>query len=179
MSKENFYTEVDEGRAAFIKNMKIDREEVEVPDFDIPGFEDEEEDLDPEEQNDKSGANRPEDTLTLDYNDAQLWSAELTLMKLDEVIAGLISVYTGKNAAKYQRWNKAEAKTKEREAQLLAAIFNKYQMRMSLEYAFLSLMVMAYAPTFLEASQDRKAKKKETIRANGGAASDPKKGAIG
>ena len=157
MSKDNFFTEVDADRSAFIEKMSTPREEVEAPDFDVPGLDDED---DPEEApgSRKSGE---DNSFNLEYTSSQLWSAELALLKFDEFMAMILASFTGQEAEKYRRRQSAALGEEDREAQLLAAIFNKYQMRMSIEYAFLSLFAMSYAPIFITAYQDHKEKKKK------------------
>jgi hypothetical protein len=162
MSKSNFFTEVDEDRKAFIDKMSTPREEVEAPDFDIPGLDDED---DPNEApTPGSSGSNGDHAFSLEYTSSQLWSAELALLKFDEFMAMLLASFTGQQEDKYRRRKSAVAGKEDREAQLLAAIFNKYQMRMSIEYAFLSLFIMSYAPIFITAYQDIQEKKKKPKR---------------
>ncbi|HKK77072.1 MAG TPA: hypothetical protein VJ953_18480 [Saprospiraceae bacterium] len=161
MSKANFFTQVDEDRKAFIDKMSTPREEVEAPDFDIPGLDDDE---DQSEEKPGSSQSGEDNEFSLEYNSSQLWTAELTLLKVDEFMAMLLAAFTGQKSDKYRRRESASLGKEDREAQLLAAIFNKYQMRMSIEYAFLSLFVMSYAPIFITAYQDLQDKKKRPKR---------------
>jgi hypothetical protein len=158
MSKDNFFTEVDEDRNAFIEKMSTPREEVEAPDFDVPGLDDEDE---PDETPGSGGSGGSDNEFNLEYSSSQLWSAELALLKVDEFMALLLASLTGQKEEKYRRRQSAALGEEDREAQLLAAIFNKYQMRMSIEYAFLSLFAMSYAPIFISAYQDFQTKKKK------------------
>jgi hypothetical protein len=162
--KDSFFSQVDEQRAKdtenFISHMKKPREEVEAPDFDIPGLVDDEEESTSEPGS--AGSPSDNDALLLEYTSEQLWSAELILFKVDEVIAWILSIFTDKSPDQYRKRKTADSKGEDREVQLAAALLNKYQMKMSLEWAFISLFVMGYAPVFIQASQDAKQKKKKT-----------------
>lgn len=162
-AKDSFFSQVDEQRAKdtenFISHMKKPREEVEAPDFDIPGLMDEEDETTPDPQGTSSKSDQ--DALLLEYTSEQLWSAELILFKVDEVIAWILSIFTDKSPDQYRKRKTADSKGEDREVQLAAALLNKYQMKMSLEWAFISLFVMGYAPVFIQASQDAKQKKKK------------------
>jgi len=157
-TKDSFFSNLDEDRAkdteSFIAHMKAPREEVEAPDFEIPGLD--EEDEVPTEG--KPAAD--EDGLMLEYSSEQLWSAELLLWKVDEVIAWLLSIYSGQSPDKYRKRKGAASSSDDREVQLFAAILNKYQMKMSLEWAFISLFAMSYAPVVMQATTDAKKKRK-------------------
>jgi hypothetical protein len=162
-AKDSFFSQVDEQRAKdtenFIAHMKKPREEVEAPDFDIPGLIDEEDENSPETQG--TSPKSDHDALLLEYTSEQLWSAELILFKVDEVIAWILSIFTGEAPDKYRKRKSADSKGDDREVQLAAALLNKYQMKMSLEWAFISLFVMGYAPVVIQATQDAKKKKKK------------------
>lgn len=157
-TKDSFFSSLDEERAkdteSFISHMKAPREEVEAPDFEIPGLDDEDED-----QTESKPAG-DEDGLMLEYSNEQLWSAELILYKVDEVIAWLLSIYSGQSPDKYRNRKGAASSSDDREVQLFAAILNKYQMKMSLEWAFISLFAMSYAPVVMQATTDAKKKRK-------------------
>jgi hypothetical protein len=164
MSKQDhFFSEVDEARAQetedFIAHMQRPREEVEAPDFDLPGLDDEE-----EETATNTSSTSDYDGLTLEYTDEQLWAAELILFKVDETIAWALAAFTGQSPDKSRKRKQASANGDDREVQLGAALLNKYQMKMSLEWAFISLFVVGYAPVFLQASQDRKDQKSKPTK---------------
>ena len=160
MSKADFFSSTDKERELdtkdFIGHMARPREQVEAPDFDVPGLDDEDE----PEKDTQEAPEDDQDTLYLDYTSEQLWSAELILFKTDELIAWLLSMLSGKSPDAYRKRKAASSNKDDREVQLLAALINKYQMKMSLEAAFLSLFLMSYSPMFISAYQDMKANKK-------------------
>ena len=161
MSKADFFSSTDKERELdtkdFIGHMARPRENVEAPDFEVPGLDD---DDDEPEKDAKESPRDDQDTLYLDYTSEQLWSAELILFKTDEVIAWLLSMLSGKSPDTYRKRKAASSNKDDREVQLLAALINKYQMKMSLEAAFLSLFLMGYSPMFISAYQDMKTNKK-------------------
>ena len=150
--KDSFFSSLDEQKVKerddFIAHMSRPREKVEAPDFELPGFEEDEISTDSPPPS--------EDSLLLEYNAEQLWTAELILFKVDEIIAWLLAIWSGQSPDKYRKRKTANAAKDDREVQLAAALLNKYQMKMSLEWAFLSLFIMGYAPVFIQAGQDAK-----------------------
>ena len=172
-SKSDFFSQVDEDRAAetkdFISHMQRPREEVEAPDFELPDLDDEEVPV-----VDDTGPRSDDDSIHMEYTSEQLWAAELALWKTDEVIAWGLSLFSGESADKYRKRKSVSTYKDDREVQLLAALINKYQMKMSLEAAFLTIFIMGYMPMFSAAYQDAQKKKKAAT----GKQQTPKRGPI-
>lgn len=149
MSKSAFFDTPEMDTTDFISQMKQPREEIEVPDIDLPG-DDLDEDAEPE----------PEDREmmdALDYTEEHRFTAEFLLIQMDKLIGFSLSVLSGEDAERYRRRiNRIQGE--DYEAQLLAALIKKYQMRLSLEWMFASAMIIAYAPAFDRAMKDRKAR---------------------
>ena len=150
MSKSAFFDNPENDTEDFIAQMKQPREEIDAPSMDLPG-----DDLDDEPA-------EPEDSEmldALDYTEEHRFTAEFLLIQMDKIIGFGLGVFSGEDSDKYRRRiNRIQGE--DYEAQLLAALIKKYQMRLSLEWMFASAMIIAYAPAFDQALKDRRAKVK-------------------
>lgn len=152
--------EADKGVKDFIKDM---REPVEKIDQ-LPGFDS---DLEPGEAEgeisageDMEGTEKP---VNFDYTEEHKFTAEFMLIQLDKILAFGFGMVSGQPADKYRR-RKEKMPGDDYEAQLGAALIKKYQMSMSLEWMFVSALVIGYAPKASEAITDRSKMKEEKRR---------------
>lgn len=151
MSNNSFFDNPEMDTSDFISQMRHPREEIEAPDLDLPGEEFEEADIEDPEDREMMDA--------LDYTEEHRFTAEFLLIQIDKIIGFGLSVFSGGEAESYRRRvNRIQGE--DYEAQLLAAMIKKYQMRLSLEWMFASAMIIAYAPAFDKAMKDRKARVK-------------------
>lgn len=151
MSKGSaFFDNPETDAEDFISQMKQPREEIETPSMELPGEDIEEEVQEPEDR---------EMLDALDYTEEHRFTAEFLLIQMDKIIGFGLGVFSGEDSDKYRRRiNRIQGE--DYEAQLLAALIKKYQMRLSLEWMFASAMLIAYAPAFDQALKDRRAKVK-------------------
>lgn len=81
-------------------------------------------------------------------------------MQLDKVLAFTLSLVSTMDADRYRR-RKTKPAGEDYEADPLAALLKEYQMRMSLEYMFVSALAIAYFPAVSMAVKDRKIAQEE------------------
>lgn len=137
---------------AFIKEMKAPREHIEPP----PAFDtDEPEDTDADPEKDLPGESDAEMADHLDYSDEHKFTAEFLLIQIDKVLAFSFGMVSGMDSERYRR-RKEKIQGNDYEVELGAAMVKKYQMRLSLEWMFISALVIGYAPMMNKAMKDRK-----------------------
>lgn len=150
MSKNSFFDNPETDAEDFINQMKQPREEIEAPSIELPNDDQEDEPVEPEDS---------EMLDALDYTEEHRFTAEFLLIQMDKIIGFGLGVFSGEDSDKYRRRiNRIQGE--DYEAQLLAALIKKYQMRLSLEWMFASAMIIAYAPAFDQALKDRRARVK-------------------
>jgi len=138
----------------FTDFMKRDREK--MPEVTTPGMEDEP--LEGASPSDGGDRLDDEEAAYLDYTEEQLYTAQLLLAQFDKVVAFGFSQWSGEDSDKYRkRINRPQGE--DYEATLLAALLKKYQARLTLEYMFLTAMIIAYLPEGARAMEDRKRNK--------------------
>lgn len=86
--------------------------------------------------------------------------AEFGLLQIDKAFAFIASLITGEDMERYQIRLK-DSPSRKNEAELAAALVNKYQFRLSIEFMFLVAIGMAYAPVCTMAFKDLKANKEK------------------
>ena len=162
-SPEDFFSDIntDEDMKSFIAHMEKPREEIpEIPSFDgddglgpiggEPG-----ESLTPDER---------DMVQYFDFTEEHRMTAEIGLIWIDRLIALVASLITGRSADEYHT-RKGKPDKDDYEIQLAAALVKKYQMRMSLEWAFMIAMGMRYGPVVASVPGDVKKAKIEKDRA--------------
>lgn len=161
-SGDNFFSTTQKDREGelndFLKHMKMPREQVDEPGFSYPDDDepDEPEKGDtPDNPKDEGGGETDEQMLDhFDYTPEHKYTAEFLLIQLDKIIAFGLGMFSGLDSDRYRR-RKARVKGDDYEAEVLAALLKKYQMRLSLEWMFVSAIVIAYAPAVEMAVKDR------------------------
>lgn len=148
-SAEDFFaTDINKDMEDFLEHMKRPKEEIDLPtdiDNDLPplGESNEEtalsDELSQEEERQLSEH--------LKYTDEQAWSAEFILTQMDKIFAFGFSLLTREQPSRY-RARTAKAKSDDHEVVLLAAIINKYQLKFSLEFAFMTAILMKYGMVY-------------------------------
>jgi len=143
----------------FISHMKTPREQMDLPNDGQgePGPPNEGDELDDSDQ---------EMMSHFDYTPEHRYLAEFFLVQIDKAVAFSLSMLSGSEAEKYRRRLKKPS-GEDYEAEILAALLKKYQMRMSLEWMFMSAMVIAYTPMVDQAVKDRRynlAKMRDQVR---------------
>ena len=135
---------------AFIKEMKAPREKIDPP----PAFESDEPDPD-DPDDDLPGESDEQMANHLDYTDEHKFTAEFLLIQIDKVLAFSFGMVSGMDSDRYRR-RKEKIQGNDYEAEIGAALVKKYQMRLSLEWMFISALVIGYAPMMNKALKDRK-----------------------
>lgn len=144
----------------FVKHMKTPREKVEAP---AVHFGDEEEEEGPLGEVDPL-AEVEQGTLShFDYDEEHEKTAEFILMTMDQAFSFVGGMYSGQPAEKYNRFSGKKRPT-EYQLSVTAAMLKKYQTKLSLEWMFATIIVMAFAPTFREAQKDRTEAKRKQMR---------------
>ena len=162
-SADDFFSvniDTDSDMQAFLEHMKRPREEVDMPDIGIGPEE-------PEKGPKKEAALDDHDRQNLaylDYDDEHRMTAEFMLIQIDKGMAFVFSFLSGKPMNDY-RTRTEKPKGEDYEAELAAALLKKYQLRMSLEFAFGMAFLMRYSPMYAKAVQDRKKLKLEEAKA--------------
>ncbi|KAA3636949.1 MAG: hypothetical protein DWQ02_07460, partial [Bacteroidetes bacterium] len=92
------------------------------------------------------------------------YTAEFLLIQIDKVLAFSFGLVSGMDSDRYRR-RKEKIQGNDYEAEIGAALVKKYQMRLSLEWMFISALVIGYAPMMNKALKDRKEvqAKKQTV----------------
>lgn len=163
-SADEFFTAKDASGdvAAFIKEMKAPREKIDPP----PAFETDEPDgPTPENQEDDLPGETDEQMAEhLDFTEEHKFTAEFLLIQIDKVLAFSFGLVSGMDSDRYRR-RKEKIQGNDYEAEIGAALVKKYQMRLSLEWMFISALVIGYAPMMNKALKDRKVvqAKKQTV----------------
>lgn len=142
---------------SFIKDMKIKREEVEPP----PAFDEPEEPEDPEAG--LPGESDEQMAEHLDFTEEHRFTAEFILIQMDKMLAFSFGLISGMDSDRYRR-RKEKIQGNDYEAELGAALIKKYQLRLGLEWMFISAIVIGYAPMMNKAMKDRKEVVKEKQR---------------
>ena len=160
-SPDDFFADInpEADLKGFISHMEQPREEIpQLPNFDggigpIGGGEDGEpgEGLSPDER---------DMVQYFEFTDEHRMTAEIGLLWIDRLMAVIASFITGKSADVY-RTRQGKPPKDDYEIQLAAALVKKYQMRLSLEWAFLMAMGMRYAPVVASIPRDVKQAKVE------------------
>lgn len=163
-SADDFFSagEAKIGINDFIKDMKEKREEIEPP----PSFDDDEIKPDADgfiEDETLKGESDSEILEHFNFTKDHKINAEFLLVQLDKVFAFSASLISHQEGDRYRR-RKEKMSGKDYESDLLAAILKKYQMRLSLEWMFVSALAISYAPMYNKAIQDKKAAKKQNIQ---------------
>lgn len=165
---DDFFADIntDEDLKSFVDHMGQPREEIpQLPGFDGEGIgpiggggEDGEpgEGLSPDER---------DIVQYFDFTDEHRMTAEIGLIWIDRLMALIASLITGKNAEAY-RTREGKPDKDDYEIQLAAALVKKYQMRMSLEWAFMLAMGMRYGPVVASIPGDVKKAKIAKDKAN-------------
>lgn len=99
-----------------------------------------------------------------DFTEEHRMTAEIGLIWIDRLMALIASMITGRSAEEY-RTRKGKPDKDDYEIQLAAALVKKYQMRMSLEWAFMLAMGMRYGPVVASLPRDVKKAKIEKDKA--------------
>lgn len=154
--QEEFFN-ADNARTDELKDwmghMKRDKEKIE-----LPGYTTEEED-DPEGEEINSDDIPDEEAEEMlqhfNYTEEHRYTAEFALVQLDKLLSFGFGVFSGKESDNYRR-RKQKPAGEDYEAELLAALLFKYQMKMSLEWMFASAIFIAYSPMAEKAIKDRK-----------------------
>lgn len=146
---------------SFIKDMKIKREEVEPP----PAFEEPEEaEVEPEDpEAGLPGESDEQMAEHLDFTEEHRFTAEFILIQMDKMLAFSFGLISGMDGDRYRR-RKEKIQGNDYEAELGAALIKKYQLRLGLEWMFISAIVIGYAPMMNKAMKDRKEVVKEKQR---------------
>ncbi|MCB0653222.1 MAG: hypothetical protein KDC85_18255 [Saprospiraceae bacterium] len=148
---------------SFIKEMKAPREKIDPP----PAFEsDDQDEMDPDNPDDDLPGESDEQMADhLDYTEEHKFTAEFLLIQIDKVFAFSFGMISGMDSDRYRR-RKEKIQGNDYEVELGAALVKKYQMRLSLEWMFISAMVIGYAPMMNKAMKDRKEveAKKQTVQ---------------
>jgi hypothetical protein len=143
-------TDREDQLGGFIAHMKTPREQM-----DLPG----DDGNDPLKENDEDGDDwsaEDEDMMNhFDYTPEHKYLAEFFLVQIDKAVAFSLSIISGAETDRYRRRLKKPS-GEDYEAEILAALLKKYQMRMSLEWMFVSAMVIAYSPMVDMALKDRR-----------------------
>lgn len=156
---DDFFADIntDEDLKSFIAHMEQPREEIpQLPDFDGGGA------IGPIEGEEGEELSREEKDMVqyFDFTDEHRLTAEIGLIWIDRLMAMIASFITGRSADEY-RTRKGKPPKDDYEIQLAAALVKKYQMRLSLEWAFLMAMGMRYGPVMASVPRDvRKGKVK-------------------
>lgn len=136
----------------FIGDMKIPVEEVEPP----PGIDSPNEVDTPADPSVPGGEDPEIDEIAshLDFTEEHKYTAEFALIQIDKVMAFGFGFLSGENSDKYRR-RKEKIQGNDYELEIAAALVKKYQMRMKLEWMFISAFLMGYAPMAEKAWKDR------------------------
>lgn len=148
----------------FISQMKKPREKIEAPPIMFPDEEEEEIIEDPLDQG--SGESDEEMLNHFDYSEEHRYTAEFMLIQLDKFLAFSLSMISGSESDRYRR-RKTRMEGDDYEAEILAALVKKYQMRLSLEWMFASAIVIGYAPMVDKAIADRKVNRAQKGKQDG------------
>lgn len=143
--------EANDGVTGFIQDMKTPVEKIDPP----PGFdiEDPEKDIEPgEEEITETGSLGGSGQFN--FTDEHKFTAEFLLIQIDKVLGFAFGMISGEPGDKYRR-RKNQVQGKDYEAELAAALVQKYQMKLSLEWAFVSALIIAYSPAGAQAFADR------------------------
>lgn len=164
---DDFFADIntDEDLKSFLAHMEQPREEIpQLPDFDEGGA------IGPiegEEGGPGEELSREEKDMVqyFDFTDEHRLTAEIGLIWIDRLMAMIASFITGRSADAY-RTRKGKPPKDDYEIQLAAALVKKYQMRLSLEWAFLMAMGMRYGPVMASIPREvREAKEKVEVKA--------------
>lgn len=131
---------------SFVSHMQQDKEEVDAPEIELE---------DPEEE---GGATEEEREMLGQINGATQEHQELAkfiLIQTDKIFSFAFSLVSGMEPERYQT-KLSRATGNEYEAEILAGLLYKYQLRMSLEYMFLIAILLIYTPVASKAVKDRK-----------------------
>ena len=166
--------ETDDEMRDFLQHMKKDKEQIELPDIDLPGEEEEEETGEEGISEEDKGHLK-----SLDYTQEHKFWAELFLIQLDKGMATIASIVSGMDAKRYrQRTGPSKTAEDDYEVTLTAALINKYQVKFSMEFALAMLLVGKYSLVITRARKDakeakeQKQKQAEEPKANAGRANN-------
>jgi len=162
---EGFFADIntDEDLKGFIEHMEKPREE--IPN--LPGF-DADDGMGPIGGGADGGsltADERDMVQYFDFTEEHRMTAEIGLIWIDRLMAVIASFITGRSAEEY-RTRKGKPDKDDYEIQLAAALVKKYQMRLSLEWAFLAAMGMRYGPVMASIPGDVKKAKEEKEKAD-------------
>lgn len=144
-------TDREDQLGSFISHMKTPREQM-----DLPGDNGDDSLKENEGKDDDDWSADDEEMMDhFDYTPEHKYLAEFFLVQIDKAVAFSLSLVSGSEAERYRRRLKKPS-GEDYEAELLAAILKKYQMRMSLEWMFASALVIAYSPMVDAALKDRR-----------------------
>lgn len=176
---DDFFADIntDEDLKSFIAHMEQPREEIpQLPDFDEGGA------IGPiegEEGEPGEELSREEKDMVqyFDFTDEHRLTAEIGLVWIDRLMAMIASFITGRSADAYRTRKgspcgicgasipQGKPPKDDYEIQLAAALVKKYQMRLSLEWAFLMAMGMRYGPVMASVPREvRKAKVEAEVK---------------
>ena len=148
---DDFFTNTDSSMADFVKHMSRPVEHIDAPPIDLDadsGIEDGAATAEGLSDSDR------EMLSNFDYNEGHLKSAEFTLIQVDKAFAFGFSLVSGQDMQKY-RLRAVKPKGEDYEAEILAALFKKYQLEMSLEWMFVAALIFAYGPVLKVALDDK------------------------
>ncbi len=157
---EDFFSKTDSEMSEFVKHMSKPVEHINAPPIDL--------DAPPDE----GSGQQPSDGLSdgdremlshFDYNEGHLKSAEFALIQVDKALAFGFSLVSGQDMQKY-RLRAVKPKGDDYEAEILAALFKKYQFEMSLEWMFVAALTFAYGPMFKVALDDKAEAAKKALK---------------
>ncbi|WP_282783096.1 hypothetical protein [Phaeodactylibacter xiamenensis] len=149
--------DTDDEMRDFLQHMKKEKEQIELPEIDLPGPDEGEEAGDePISEEDQGHLNN------LNYTQEHKFWAELVLIQLDKGMATVASMVSGMDAKRYrQRTGPSKTAEDDYEVTLTAALINKYQVKFSMEFALAMLLVGKYSLVITKARKDAKEQKQK------------------
>ncbi|MEL6669617.1 MAG: hypothetical protein AAFP08_11655 [Bacteroidota bacterium] len=132
----------------FVKQMKQPRETVEAPPLAFLDEDDEAPGSDPIDNVEEGTAQH------FDYDEEHEKTAEFVLMTMDQCFSFCASMYSGDSAEKYNRFSGKKRPT-DYQLMVTAAMLKKYQAKLSLEWMFVTIVLMSFTPVGREAHKDR------------------------
>jgi hypothetical protein len=150
----------------FISQMKKPREKIEAPPIMFQDEDDDDEEILKDPMGEGAGESDEDMLNHFDYSEEHRYTAEFMLIQLDKFLAFSLSMISGSESDRYRR-RKTRMEGDDYEAEILAALVKKYQMRLSLEWMFASAIVIGYAPMVDKAIADRKVNRAQKGKQDG------------
>lgn len=156
---DDFFRNTDAEMSDFVKHMSRPVEEIDSPPIDLDAP------TEGAEAAVNGGLSEGDREMLshFDYNEGHLKSAEFTLIQVDKAFAFGFSLISGQDMQKY-RLRAVKPKGDDYEAEILAALFKKYQLEMSLEWMFVAALTFAYGPMLKVAFDDKAEAAKKALR---------------